>query len=100
MGGGSRDYVHRVTGKPIENALQVPNDAIEIGQACVDTIAQNTGDYNLTWDGTCVVATPLTDPELLRKKLKHLRLHEVELTEVARIDLLTDAEVLIELGGA
>jgi hypothetical protein len=95
---GSRDYIHRVTGEPIKDALQVPDGAIEIGEPCLNLIKQSSGDLNLKWDGSCVVATPLTDPDLLRKKLIRSRLYSVEQDEINRINALTDEEVLSELG--
>ncbi len=53
---GSSDYVHRVTGEPIENANPVPDGAIPISDSDLDTYRNSFPPNLLRWDGTQLVS--------------------------------------------
>ena len=95
---GSKDYVHRLTGDPIEGAVAIPDDAIRITDVCIRMI-RDVGDVSkLRWDGTCLVLNPdgtlQSKKDLLLSQNKDTWLQ----TEYSRIQALDEASVDAELG--
>jgi hypothetical protein len=94
---GDKDYVHRITGEPIAGAVQIPDDAIKIGQPCYDLIMNPTGQRP-KWDGTCIVLSTETSLELKKKALFNANMDNILAIESARIDGLTETQIDSELG--
>lgn len=95
---GNKDYVHRLTGEPIEGAVAIPDDAIRIGNLCVQMIRNVSDVAKLRWDGTCLVLNPngtlQSKKDLLLSQNKNTWLQ----AEHSRIQALDEASVDLELG--
>lgn len=97
---GSLDYVHRITGEPIEGAFQLPAGAFAIDDMCWEAIKSATPDSTPKWDSvnSCIIQEIDLTVAGKRKKLYAERIDNVLEAEEARIAGLTEAEIDAELG--
>lgn len=97
---GDNDYVHRLTGEPIENAYQVPDDGILISEVCMGVIRTAAPSHIPKWDPVagCVVKVADLSVAGKRKQLLSRNTGSVVTAEQVRIDTLSEAELDAELG--
>jgi hypothetical protein len=95
---GSKDFVHRITGEPMEAASQIPDDSILIGDVCLEKIRTASPDTKPKWDGTCIVQVPVSEEEDVKRELKAMREQIVINDEFDRIDALSLEDAKAELG--
>jgi hypothetical protein len=90
---GSSDYVHRVTGEPIENAKPVPDGAIPISDADLDTYRNSFPPSLLRWDGTQLISRAPETREEKELCVYMSRENDVISAEKVRISELSDSEL-------
>lgn len=97
---GSLDYVHRITGDPIEGAFQVPDGAILITDMCMQMIRTAAPNTVPKWDPatSCIIQEADLTVEGKRNQLYSSRIDDVLTAEQTRVDALTEAELDAELG--
>jgi hypothetical protein len=97
---GSKDYVHRVTGEPIEGVVQVPEGAFLIGDVCLDILRFSPSTHKPRWDSVsgCMVSEPVTSIDEKRKVLCRELPVKAGDVELARVKALSDEEVESEWG--
>lgn len=95
---GSKDYVHRITGEPIEGAVPIPDEAFQIGETCRNMIKTAAPNTKPRWDGACIGQVALTEEDELRTMLRGATQAAVLQEEKTRIDGLSLAQLKTELG--
>ena len=90
---GSSDYVHRVTGEPIENAKQVPDGAIPITDSDLDVYRNSFPPNLLRWDGTQLISRAPETREEKEMCVYMSREDDVISAEKVRISGLSDSEL-------
>jgi hypothetical protein len=98
---GSSDYVHRITGEPIQGAKRVPDNAIPISQLCYETAHAASHFALLRWDGTKVVALPATERDEIEAILFKEAVEVFKANKLAELSTLTltELEALLSQGG-
>lgn len=97
---GSKDYVHRVTGEPMADAVQIPDDAFPIMDICVAAIKSAAPTHKAVWNPTKKCIDKVVDDSVagLRNELYSKRVEPILRAERERIDTLSETQLKSELG--
>lgn len=90
---GSTDYVHRITGEPIQDANPIPDGSIPLSEADLQTYRDAKPPKLLRWDGAKIVSR---NPETREEKERCVymsTLGGIQTAEQVRIAGLTEAEL-------
>ena len=80
---GSSDYVHRVTGEPIEDARTIPDGSIPLTEADLATYRAAKPPKLLRWDGTQIISR---NPETREEKELCVYMSVIDSIQVAEQD--------------
>ncbi len=96
---GSKDYVHRVSGEPIEGAVQVPEGSIYINEQQYEKLLQIEKSGYACWINSDVVEKA---PETKLEKVNYISSKTVGSTielEKIRLETLSESDLDAIIGG-